>query len=242
MNKLLSTFIAALFLSSTVVTVQPASVSAKGKILEARADKPYHMIRMAVDDAKRGNTILVHPAFYEESVKVANSENTGSMGWTISAMYPEGAYILGVASYASIPVTNSVTAESAPFKIAQEQVIGGEKDAGGCFIAAGYSWCEAKKACLRPREEYCTAATSKMAVFKCDASKTITATFYPKDDKFVDLVLNDDRKLSVPRAVSASGARYAKADDSFVFWNKGDTAFITENGTETFSNCVTNVQ
>ena len=50
------------------------------------------------------------------------------------------------------PVTNLVTAESAPFKIAQEQVIGGEKDAGGCFIAAGYSWCEAKKACLRPWE------------------------------------------------------------------------------------------
>jgi membrane-bound inhibitor of C-type lysozyme len=30
--------------------------------------------------------------------------------------------------------------------------------------------------------------------------------------------------------MSGSGARYANADESFVFWNKGDTAFITEGG------------
>jgi membrane-bound inhibitor of C-type lysozyme len=118
------------------------------------------------------------------------------------------------------------------------QVIGGDKDAGGCLIGAGYSWCEAKQACIRVWEEYCTAAIPRTAVFNCAGAKTITATFYPADDKFVDLNLGDDRKLSVPRAISAFGARYAKADESFVFWNKGDTAFITENGVETFSNCV----
>ncbi|MCX6731881.1 MAG: MliC family protein [Candidatus Parcubacteria bacterium] len=80
----------------------------------------------------------------------------------------------------------------------------------------------------------------KTVVFNCDDSKTITATFYIGDDKFVDLILSDERKLSVPHAISASGARYANTDETFVFWNKSDTSFITEgaNSTTTFSNCI----
>ena len=56
----------------------------------------------------------------------------------------------------------------------------------------------------------------------------------------VDLILSDGRTLSVPQAMSASGARYATADESFVFWNKGDTAFVTEGdpNQQTFANCI----
>ncbi|MFH0712802.1 MAG: MliC family protein [Candidatus Jorgensenbacteria bacterium] len=167
-----------------------------------------------------------------------NLENTGSMDWTISDMYPTGIYMLTVNSYEAIPITDPISAESKPFTITREELIGGQKDEHGCLIGAGYSWCEARESCIRIWEEYCTAATPKTAVFNCDDEKTITATFYPTDDKYVDLVLSDERKLSVPRAISASGARYAKADESFVFWNKGDTAFITENDTTTFSGCL----
>jgi membrane-bound inhibitor of C-type lysozyme len=41
--------------------------------------------------------------------------------------------------------------------------------------------------------------------------------------------------------MSASGARYANKDETFVFWNKGDTAFVTEgkDGKETYSSCAT---
>ena len=80
----------------------------------------------------------------------------------------------------------------------------------------------------------------KTVTFQCDSSKNIVATFYPTDDQFVDLKLSDGRNLSVPYAISASGARYATPDETFVFWNKGNTAFITEGkaGTETYSNCV----
>lgn len=117
------------------------------------------------------------------------------------------------------------------------QVIGGDKDANGCLIGAGYSWCAAKKSCLRTWEEYCTSASSTKVIFSCTDSKKITAKFYSEDDKYVDLVLNDGTMISLPHATSASGARYAKPDESFVFWNKGDTAFITENGTTTYSNC-----
>lgn len=119
-------------------------------------------------------------------------------------------------------------------------LVGNDRDEHGCIGSAGYSWCEAKRLCVRPWEQYCTAATPKKVLFVCDNQKTIAAAFYITDDKFVDLILSDGRKLSAPRAISASGARYANADETFVFWNKGDTAFITEgaSSTPTFTNCV----
>ena len=35
-------------------------------------------------------------------------------------------------------------------------------------------------------------------------------------------------------------SRYANADETFVFWNKGDTAFVTEgkDETQTYADCV----
>ena len=85
-----------------------------------------------------------------------------------------------------------------------------------------------------------TVINSNKVTFICDNAKDIRATFYPDDDKAVDLVLSDGRTLSVPHAISASGARYANADETFVFWNKGNTAFITEgkNSEMTYANCV----
>jgi membrane-bound inhibitor of C-type lysozyme len=76
------------------------------------------------------------------------------------------------------------------------------------------------------------------AVFKCSGGKSIDATFYASS---VDLKLSDGRSMKVPQAMSASGARYANEDETFVFWNKGDTAFVTEgkDGKETFSGCIT---
>ena len=53
------------------------------------------------------------------------------------------------------------------------------------------------------------------------------------------LVLSDGRKLSLPQAMSGSGARYANRDESIVFWNKGDTAFLDEKGKTTYEGCAT---
>ncbi len=76
------------------------------------------------------------------------------------------------------------------------------------------------------------------ATFKCKDGKNIEATFYADA---VDLKLSDGRSMKVPQAMSGSGARYANTDESFVFWNKGDTAFVTEGTDEamTYSDCVT---
>lgn len=74
--------------------------------------------------------------------------------------------------------------------------------------------------------------------FTCADDKSIEATFYP--DK-VDLKLSDGRSMSLPQTMSGSGIRYANADETFVFWSKGDTAFVTEgsDSQETYADCVT---
>jgi hypothetical protein len=44
------------------------------------------------------------------------------------------------------------------------EIIGGQKDDHGCLIAAGYSWCEQKKKCLRTWEEPCAAEVISIPV------------------------------------------------------------------------------
>lgn len=77
------------------------------------------------------------------------------------------------------------------------------------------------------------------ALFRCDAGKTVDAVFSNGTRSSVSLVLSDGRALSLPQAPSASGARYASADDSLVFWNKGDTGLVAENGKVSYSGCST---
>jgi len=64
-----------------------------------------------------------------------------------------------------------------------------------------------------------------VARYDCADGKTIDATYYSDG---VDIVLSDGRVMSLAQTVSGSGARYANADESVVFWNKGNDAFITE--------------
>jgi membrane-bound inhibitor of C-type lysozyme len=87
-------------------------------------------------------------------------------------------------------------------------------------------------------EQAITAAEKPTAVakFACHSGKTVDAKFYSNS---VELKLSNGRSLKLPQTLSGSGARYANSDETFVFWNKGDTAFITEgNGKETYSGCV----
>ncbi len=75
------------------------------------------------------------------------------------------------------------------------------------------------------------------ATFQCNLGKTIEAVF---SGSAVHLTLSDGRTMVLPQTMSGSGARYANADETFVFWNKGNTAFITEGAddTPTYSGCI----
>jgi hypothetical protein len=52
-----------------------------------------------------------------DPIVFTNLPNTGTATWTIAPMYPNGTYVLGITAYASVPVTNPITAESAPFTV-----------------------------------------------------------------------------------------------------------------------------
>ena len=77
------------------------------------------------------------------------------------------------------------------------------------------------------------------AIFNCADNKTIQADFL-KDN--VSLILSDGRQLKLQQVMSGSGARYVNTDESFVFWNKGDTAFIEEGKDTTYKDCMTGVK
>ena len=83
------------------------------------------------------------------------------------------------------------------------------------------------------------AAAPIRAQFSCAGGKTIEAAFFNAAPSHVVLALSDGRRLTLPQAMSGSGARYASADERIVFWNKGDTAFIDEQGRQTYADCRT---
>lgn len=88
--------------------------------------------------------------------------------------------------------------------------------------------------------------------FSCNEGKTIGAVFYqgekppapapgepPTPRGSVRVVLSDGRTMLLPETLSADGARYANKDESFVFWNKGKSAFILENNeAKNYTGCI----
>jgi len=89
------------------------------------------------------------------------------------------------------------------------------------------------------------------ATFTCDDGKTVTADFFegpapvsqpgepPQPNGSVALTLGDGRQMTLPQTISGSGVRYANAGESVVFWNEGNTAFMQEGSTTTYSGCIT---
>lgn len=76
-------------------------------------------------------------------------------------------------------------------------------------------------------------------VFVCDGGKSIHALFY---DRGVRVGFPKEPESFLLQTISASGARYANTDESLVFWNKGNEAFIMKNNEAdlNFKNCKTN--
>ena len=70
--------------------------------------------------------------------------------------------------------------------------------------------------------------------YSCSNNRMIQARFRPRT---VGVTLSDGRSLTLTQTVSASGARYANTNESLVFWNKGTTAFIQEDGKTTYQDC-----
>jgi membrane-bound inhibitor of C-type lysozyme len=90
--------------------------------------------------------------------------------------------------------------------------------------------------------------------YTCNEGKTISAQYFdggaasstpdgrPVPTGAVELTFADGSMMRLPQTLSASGIRYANQDESFIFWSKGNTAFVQQgtgtSQTETYSNCV----
>ncbi len=73
------------------------------------------------------------------------------------------------------------------------------------------------------------------ATYACDGGESITAQFF-NSAAYVKL---EGRGQYLVQTISASGARYANLDESFVFWNKGDEALIMRDNAMdlSYKNC-----
>lgn len=80
-----------------------------------------------------------------------------------------------------------------------------------------------------------TPTLERTVSYTCADDKTITAGY---GDRLVTLTLGDGRSFTLEQTVSASGARYANNGDQIVFWNKGTTAFMEEDGEMSYTECV----
>lgn len=100
---------------------------------------------------------------------------------------------------------------------------------GSCTFASGRS-CAAQALFSGP----CTALHAGEivhALYRCTGGAAVDAVFSNSTTATsVSLAMSDGRMLALRQAISASGARYANADESFRFWIKGRDAFIDERG------------
>jgi|GEM_PF-2746856 len=82
-----------------------------------------------------------------------------------------------------------------------------------------------------------TAAETTIYTYQCDEGKSFTAEYTDAGpDGSVNLML-DGQPLTLPRAISGSGARYS--NDQTTLWIKGNEGFIEVGGEITYQNCVT---
>jgi len=102
-------------------------------------------------------------------------------------------------------------------------------------------------AALAPSMDHAMSDGSKQiasALYTCDNSKTVSAAFFegtpaapvaagqpPVPTGSVEVSLDGAASTTLRQTLSADGARYANADESFVFWNKGNEALIMRNNT-----------
>ncbi len=60
----------------------------------------------------------------------------------------------------------------------------------------------------------------------------------PQNPGHAEVFLDDGSKLLLTQTVSASGVRYTNSTESFVYWIKGDGAFVQEEDAILYNDCV----
>ncbi len=105
------------------------------------------------------------------------------------------------------------------------------------FVLLAGWWIFADSKTAAPTPQDASAKPIATAAFVCNLGKAVGATFYQGS---VALTLSDGRTQNLPQVNSASGIRYASADQSLVFGGKGNTAFVAEGPeqNQTYTGCI----
>lgn len=89
--------------------------------------------------------------------------------------------------------------------------------------------------------------------YSCDEDRIITAAYFkgpdatqpeegemPNPTGSVDVAIGDEATTTLSQTISADGARYANADESLVFWSKGDSALVMRDNSMDldYTNCM----
>lgn len=78
------------------------------------------------------------------------------------------------------------------------------------------------------------AEPEKMVSYSCKENKTVTAGYSQAQ---VQIALSDGRQYTLEQTIAASGIRFANEGEEVVFWSKGPTAFVEEDGVVTYADC-----
>lgn len=95
-----------------------------------------------------------------------------------------------------------------------------------------------------------TATPIKTVRYSCDYGRSLVVEYFsgairtlpdgmPMPGGHVVVTQGDGTRHTLQQTASGSGIRYANQSETFVFWSKGDGAFVEEgpSQTETYSNC-----
>jgi hypothetical protein len=160
-----------------------------------------------------------------------NLENTGSINWSIGDNYPDGTYILGITSYASIPVTNPITSESAPFQITRTHHL----NADLYPLYSGISWGNEKAATTTMRLKTTTFPINgyKITSQTINGITNIAAITTPFTDYYRQKLLAAGWKQNIYMEAGRPGSEiegYIKGNNSITI--EFDSVFTVKNPNE----------
>ena len=112
----------------------------------------------------------------------------------------------------------------------------GKSVAAFVFLTAGVALAQAPVATV----QYSCAEGKSLSAEYFDGPTRTAPDGRPISGGRVIVTLADGKKLSLPQTLSGSGIRYANEGETFVFWSKGDTAFVEEGASQTvtYKDCV----
>jgi membrane-bound inhibitor of C-type lysozyme len=112
----------------------------------------------------------------------------------------------------------------------------GKSVAAFVFLTAGVALAQAPVAIV----QYSCAEGKSLSAEYFDGPTRTAPDGRPTPGGRVIVTLADGKKLTLPQTLSGSGIRYANVGESFVFWSKGDTAFVEEGASQTvtYKDCV----